>query len=198
LNVLSTPSLGITRPPRLYAHAGTDFQLPLSGSRQLTCPHHGHLNSACTFNSLSRDHEVERLRNAFETQRQAFNSLSRDHRSPCTACLYICHKEIVFQLPLSGSPDVDREFILRNVCGLSTPSLGITDQNEPADVAFRLIYSFNSLSRDHGSPRGKYAYRRNVFMLSTPSLGITLFLFLGVPGRMTGLRPFNSLSRDHH
>jgi len=97
--ILSTPSLGITARAHDAADDAIDrdFQLPLSGS-----PHHENRRGSCcdgtlstpslgitsiacfwhplaiTFNSLSRDHYLERK---FKGRNMdAFNSLSRDHR----------------------------------------------------------------------------------------------------------------------
>ena len=170
------------------------FQLPLSGSQTLK-------NKPCvaveekTFNSLSRDHEIDAYiqdrvrRDDFQlplsgSRREPVDAdraprhldfqlpLSGSHRR--TSSTNLQKTKLHFQLPLSGSHESG------SICAenradnyLSTPSLGIT--------ILRC-----------GSTRN----RLMLISLSTPSLGIT------VPRLIRGnlapcLTPFNSLSRDH-
>ena len=98
-----------------------------------------------------------------------------------------------FQLLLSGSQGPHQEGgILADSRELSTPSLGITPRDRRAPrirlrlstpslgitgtagsvYQARILYAFNSLSRDHISARSPPSQRGRSY-LSTPSLGIT-------------------------
>ena len=96
-----------------------------------------------------------------------FNSLSRDHESEF---IEACYKTwgSYFQLPLSGSPP-RLPGLPRSL--LSTPSLGITIFYSPDEVPVNILFTFNSLSRDHfGNAIRLFS---SMTRLSTPSLGIT-------------------------
>jgi hypothetical protein len=75
-----------------------------------------------------------------------------------------------FQLPLSGSLHAKEEYGWDTTGYLSTPSLGITEEQAARSVKAQLDATFNSLSRDH--PLALHAAGRRG-ELSTPSLGIT-------------------------
>ena len=115
--------------------------------------------------------------------------------------------ELIFQLPLSGSP-LDQIAEVDQDVDLSTPSLGITSPPQKllgiSDFPFQLPLSgslkqrlqgrlahassraamsktFNSLSRDHGFVIGG-GVKNEGDNLSTPSLGITSFAHNAVIG----------------
>ncbi len=98
----------------------------------------------------------------------SFNSLSRDHLHE-RARLPLRGRG--FQLPLSGSQARISLSVFARPSSLSTPSLGITDEQTSRIIAFQ-TRTFNSLSRDH-YPNDCVATNKIVNVLSTPSLGIT-------------------------
>ena len=128
LAILSTPSLGITRPSAIrFPRLLLDFQLPLSGSLvegekyedvaakynlsvALSTPSLG-ITMGGFFFSLALSHPT-------------FNSLSRDHGALTGSGSYVSLYS--FQLPLSGSLKASPVSFLTAMIGLSTPSLGIT------------------------------------------------------------------------
>jgi len=125
---LSTPSLGITDLVDAVAYAVKELY---------------------AFNSLSRDHAHREARlPSCDSLRGTFNSLSRDH-DDIIGDVAVYRKD--FQLPLSGSlsgwPPPSPSRPMR----LSTPSLGITEQQDLATLLITFD-SFNSLSRDHTKP----------------------------------------------
>ena len=127
--------------------AALNFQLPLSGSRasREACRRK---NGVLTFNSLSRDHITQVVRNIVN-QLFAFNSLSRDHK---TLILEKpgCHNPNLSTPSLGITRAMFRSLLIDLLRPfLSTPSLGITQ------IVFGIV-AF-SIGRE----------------LSTPSLGIT-------------------------
>ena len=173
-----------------------------------------------TFNSLSRDHEMDRAR----FDRAARISLSTPSlgitgsqgRWPAGA-----GAARPFQLPLSGSQCWGKDIEPASASHpLSTPSLGITSPFEQRTVSgqrlgasFQLPLSgspvsrngcpagpgglaFNSLSRDHRNQKSKTRCIMNSRNLSTPSLGITGSQVFGGAACLL-FNTFNSLSRDH-
>jgi hypothetical protein len=118
---LSTPSLGITRQDRNRQRdrGASDFQLPLSGSREhgpLLCDRILLLSTP----SLGITILIDLLR-PFRPYK-AFNSLSRDHSPTLNENSYCPYRY------------------------LSTPSLGITRLGKSE---IWCTFTFNSLSRDH-------------------------------------------------
>ena len=126
---LSTPSLGITERVWLCASTKDDTDSLSTPSLGITQQWQQQMVAlSLPFNSLSRDHLINRLiklAQAIETV-MSFNSLSRDH-SGCEGVTVDSVGCINFQLPLSGSL----------VIVLQHPGL-------------KPRIAFNSLSRYHG------------------------------------------------
>jgi len=126
---LSTPSLGITSSWLLQAQKVSAYRLSTPSLGITSRAPRPSIRLALSTPSLGITQRSNWETGSIHVAELPFNSLSRDHgitSFPARLGYYITDK--IFQLPLSGSL---REAIYQClICGLSTPSLGITSVSE--------------------------------------------------------------------